>query len=115
MRKIVPILGFVLALALSACQATQSLPSAASTSPSGIAAAPVAASPATASPSSAPTASAGQQSPIGQAAPPGCTVVSRDPTPGPTEASIFPLVTEKDWVQGPMTATATILEYSDFQ
>jgi len=44
-----------------------------------------------------------------------CTVESRDPTPGPTEASIFPPVSESDWVQGPDTAEVTIIEYSDFQ
>lgn len=44
-----------------------------------------------------------------------CTVESRDPTPGPTEASIFPPISESDWVQGPDTAKVTIIEYSDFQ
>lgn len=122
MKKIFPIFGLVLALVLGACQATQSPSS--TTSPS-----PVAQTSATevASPTTAPAAAAtdavaspaslaiGQKTPAGPAAPPGCTVVSRDPTPEPTQASIFPPVTEKDWVQGPLTATATILEYSDFQ
>ena len=44
-----------------------------------------------------------------------CTVESRDPTPGPTEASIFPPVSESDWEQGPDSAKVTIIEYSDFQ
>ncbi len=45
----------------------------------------------------------------------GCTVVSLLPTPGPTEQSLFPDVTEKDWSRGPLTASVTIIEYSDFQ
>jgi PBP1b-binding outer membrane lipoprotein LpoB len=44
-----------------------------------------------------------------------CTVVSREPTPGPTEESMFPPPGESDWVVGPETATMTIYEYSDFQ
>ena len=45
----------------------------------------------------------------------GCTVVSRRPTPGPTQQSIFPPVGENDWVKGPTDAQVTIIEYSDFQ
>ena len=44
-----------------------------------------------------------------------CTVESFDPTPGPTEESIFAPVTESDWVRGSYTAAVTIIEYSDFQ
>lgn len=44
-----------------------------------------------------------------------CTVESFDPTPGPTEESIIPPVSESDWVHGPDTAEVTIIEYSDFQ
>jgi len=44
-----------------------------------------------------------------------CTVISQEPTPGPTAESLFPPVTENDWVRGPDTASVTILEYSDFQ
>lgn len=44
-----------------------------------------------------------------------CTVVSRQPTPGPTEQSVFPLVDETDWVHGPEDAKVTIIEYGDFQ
>jgi len=44
-----------------------------------------------------------------------CTVVSREPTPGPTEESLFPPPGESDWVIGPETAKMTIFEYSDFQ
>jgi hypothetical protein len=44
-----------------------------------------------------------------------CTVVSRRPTPGPTEQSLFPPVDEDDWVKGEEDAPVTIIEYSDFQ
>lgn len=44
-----------------------------------------------------------------------CTVVSRRPTPGPTEQSLFPPVDEDDWVKGEEDAQVTIIEYSDFQ
>jgi len=44
-----------------------------------------------------------------------CTVVSRQPTPGPTEQSIVPAVSEEDWIYGPEDAKVTIIEYGDFQ
>ncbi len=44
-----------------------------------------------------------------------CTVVSREPTPGPTEQSLIPPVSETDWVHGPEDAIVTIIEYGDFQ
>lgn len=44
-----------------------------------------------------------------------CQVVSIDPTPGPTDVSKFPPVTEDDWRQGDLESPAvTIIEYSDF-
>jgi hypothetical protein len=45
----------------------------------------------------------------------GCTVVSPQPTPGPTEQSLFPPVSEEDWVRGPSTAPVTVMIYSDYQ
>jgi hypothetical protein len=51
----------------------------------------------------------------GAAAPPGCTVISPPATPGPTEQSVFPPATEKDWSTGPQDAAITLIEYSDFQ
>jgi protein-disulfide isomerase len=45
----------------------------------------------------------------------GCTVITNKPTPGPTAESIFPPVSDKDWVKGPASAKVTIIEYSDFQ
>ena len=44
-----------------------------------------------------------------------CTVVSRQPTPGPTEQSLVPLVSDTDWTHGPEDAEVTIIEYGDFQ
>lgn len=46
---------------------------------------------------------------------PGCTVVSPNPTPGPTLQALFPAATDADWTRGPLTAAVTIMEYSDFQ
>ncbi len=46
---------------------------------------------------------------------PGCTVESPQPTPGPTETSLFPPVSGEDWTLGPENAPVTILAYSDFQ
>ncbi len=45
----------------------------------------------------------------------GCTVISQKPTPGPTAESIFPPVSDTEWVKGPASAKVTIIEYSDFQ
>jgi protein-disulfide isomerase len=45
----------------------------------------------------------------------GCTLVSQLPTPNPTEQSLFVPVSDKDWTRGQVTATVTIIEYSDFQ
>jgi len=44
-----------------------------------------------------------------------CTVVSRPPTPGPTEQSLVSPVSETDWSHGPEDAKVTIIEYGDFQ
>jgi hypothetical protein len=44
-----------------------------------------------------------------------CTVVSRQPTPGPTEQSLVPPVDAADWAHGPEDAKVTIIEYGDFQ
>jgi hypothetical protein len=68
-------------------------------------------------PTGQPTAANGAQATVGAAATPmaGCTVVSVEPTPGPTEASLYGDVTEKDWQRGPASAHITIIEYSDFQ
>jgi hypothetical protein len=46
---------------------------------------------------------------------PTATQVSRQPTPGPTEQSLVPLVSDTDWTHGPEDAKVTIIEYGDFQ
>ena len=63
-------------------------------------------------PTDSPSATQSQQDTIGQ---PGCTVVTRQPTPGPTEQALIPPVVEKDWNKGPEDAYITLVEYSDFQ
>ena len=59
------------------------------------------------------------QEPPAPTPPPGeqmqCTLVSAQPTPGSTEQSLFPPVSQEDWVKGPDSAGLTIIEYSDFQ
>lgn len=62
-----------------------------------------------------PAAGASADQPVSGEAPAGCTAVSPMPTPGPTELSYFPPVSENDWVQGPDDAAVTIIEYGDFQ
>jgi phosphohistidine phosphatase SixA len=44
-----------------------------------------------------------------------CTVVSHQPTPGPTEQSLVPPVGNGDWTYGPDDAAVTFIEYGDFQ
>jgi len=69
----------------------------------------------------APTSAKTETTPIAQAEvdtteqPAGCTLVSPRPTPGQTERSIFPPVSDLDWVYGPEDAGITLTEYSDFQ
>jgi len=46
---------------------------------------------------------------------PGCTAKSLFPTPDPTAQALFPAVSETDWTRGPITATVTLIEYSDYQ
>lgn len=63
-------------------------------------------------PEVSPTPTTGQTGELDEA---NCTVVSRQPTPGPTEQSIIPPVSDADWVHGPEDAKVTIIEYGDFQ
>ena len=64
------------------------------------------------SPEASPTQDAGQATEQAEAY---CTVVSRQPTPGPTEQSLVPLVGDEDWTKGPDDALVTFIEYGDFQ
>lgn len=64
----------------------------------------------------APTAQTESQQPtLVASGPASCTAVSVLPTPGPTEASLFPPPSAGDWVKGPDNALVTFTEYSDFQ
>lgn len=47
--------------------------------------------------------------------PVGCTVVTQQYSPEPTQQSIFPPVSSIDWAIGPETAVVTLVEYGDFQ
>ena len=98
---------FMIAVTLAACQAQSQA------SPTPIT--PAAATQRTATQEAvAPSATdAGQEAVAG--APAGCTVISPQKTPGPTEQSVFPPVTEKDWSTGPKDAAITLIEYGDFQ
>ena len=62
--------------------------------------------------SSLPTSAVSQVSPPTLAK---CTVASSQPTPDSTEQSLFPAVSDVDWIQGSDTAAVTFIEYSDFQ
>ena len=44
-----------------------------------------------------------------------CTASSHKSTPGPTEESLFPGVSQADWKLGPDGARVVFIEYSDFQ
>jgi len=44
----------------------------------------------------------------------GCTVTTR-PTPNPTQESLLPSPSEKDWKRGPNEAYVKIIEYGDYQ
>ncbi len=61
------------------------------------------------------TATAPQAATVPTSAPGQCTVSSTSPTAGPTEVSLFPPVSQDDWVRGAQTPSVTFLEYSDFQ
>lgn len=46
---------------------------------------------------------------------PGCTVVSKQPTPTPLPDPLVPPVSKSDWTKGKPGAAVTIIDYSDFQ
>jgi cyclophilin family peptidyl-prolyl cis-trans isomerase/protein-disulfide isomerase len=96
----------MLALLLAACTSSQPIVTETATIQSATQA-PTATAPPTTAPS--------QEAPVVQALAPGCNVASQQPTPGPTQQSIFPPVNEDDWAKGPEDAYITITEYSDFQ
>jgi hypothetical protein len=110
-RRYLLLLFVVLALVLAACKASQETgtgTSGARTSTPGAVKTPVAKAGTTTAPKAAATFDMPEQVAV-----PGCTVVGYIPTPDPS--SVFPPITEEDWHRGPMTASVTIIEYSDFQ
>jgi len=114
MTKRILILLLGLALVLTACQGTNQPVQSTTVVVAQDTATQVQAAPASAVPPTT-TVEPSQPASTGAAAPPGCTVVSPQPTAGPTEQSMFPPVSDSDWVQGPATAYVTITEYGDFQ
>ena len=66
----------------------------------------------TALPEVSPTSESGQATEQAEA---NCTVVSRQPTPGATEQSLVPAVSDDDWTHGSDDAAVTFIEYGDFQ
>src|SRR3990170_7508214 len=97
MLKRISILLFLLALTLTACQAS---------TPGNIPLLPSPSRDVSATPvivSTKPSTTEPQTSD----APPGCTVISSVPTPGPTEQSLFPPVSDADWSTGPKDAQIT--------
>lgn len=114
MRKFLMLLILLAGVVLSACgQASggeQVKPTADAAAETSATSAPVdPAVPTEAAPTSAPAYDASAKTMA-------CEVVSINPTPGPTQASMFPPVSEEDWVLGNATnPILTITEYSDFQ
>jgi len=104
MRKLWLLIGALAGLALAACGAGTAVPlapTAQATSTLALLPSPIGATPTLALlPTSVPVT---------------CTVSSRLPTPGPTEISLFPGVSQTDWKQGPDGARVVIIEYSDYQ
>jgi cyclophilin family peptidyl-prolyl cis-trans isomerase/protein-disulfide isomerase len=45
----------------------------------------------------------------------GCVAISPQPSPGPTEPSLFPVVQKTDWIKGSKPAYVTVIEYGDYQ
>lgn len=88
------------AVLLSACSKAAPLPESAAAAPT-----------AETAPAAAPAAATRDP----YAAEMACTIVAQEPTPGPTEVSMFPPAGEGDWVLGDNpNAVMTIIEYSDF-
>jgi hypothetical protein len=120
MTKHSAILSFCLALLLAACQSAATPPAGQATSSAtalqetqDLAAASETAPTSPAAQATQPAS--GTTAPVQLSGPATCTAVSRQPTPGPTEQSLFPPVGEGDWVQGSESAAVTFFEYSDFQ
>jgi hypothetical protein len=99
-------LTLILAFLLVACQGATPLPAPTEAAPQTAIVPPTASATSTTIPEETALASGNT---------PGCVVQSPFPTPGPTEQSLFPPVSDRDWTQGLESATVTFTEYSDFQ
>jgi len=44
-----------------------------------------------------------------------CQKISLEPTPDTKDSSLFPAVSEEDFILGPKNSAMTIVEYGDFQ
>jgi hypothetical protein len=104
MRKLWLLIGALAGLALLACEACAGAPTPIPLLPTS-----------TRAPTSTPMAAAPTQVPLPTSEPAICTLSSHAPTPGPTEVSLFPGVSQADWKQGPDGAKVVFIEYSDFQ
>jgi protein-disulfide isomerase len=100
MRKLIPFLLLLGAVALAGC-----LPQTQATVPTATETKPV-----------QPTPTSVLQIPTQAVLLPdsGCTVVAKNPT-SPTAEPGYPPITDQDWTKGPADAKVTIVEYSDFQ
>jgi hypothetical protein len=104
MRKLWHLIGTLAGLALLACEACAASPTPMPLLPTS-----------TRAPTSTPVAAAPTQVLLPTSEPATCTLSSRQPTPGPTEVSLFPGVSQTDWKLGPDDAKVVFIEYSDFQ
>jgi len=104
MRKLWFLIGALTGLALLACEACVAAPTPIPLLPTS-----------TPAPTSSPVAAAPTQAPLPTSEPAACTMSSHKPTPGPTETSLFPGVSQADWKQGPDDAKVVFIEYGDFQ
>ena len=117
MRKRIAFLIFGLSLLLPACQGAATAPASQPTFTATAVkqAEDLAAATATVETPSVTEAQPGTALPVQASGAATCTSVSQQPTPNPTQQSLFPPVGEKDWVEGAGNAAVTFFEYSDFQ
>ena len=109
---------FILGVLLTACASNQTeLPNPLPTiQPEPSATLEIILQQATPSPSALPSPTATESEPEDlPPVPSGCTVVTQQYSPEPTQQSIFPPVSSTDWIIGPDTAAVTLVEYGDFQ
>ena len=104
MTKKILFIFFILALTLVACSANE---------PTQEATVEVADTPSPIPPQ--PTATATKVQLSGDGSLMACNVVSLLPPIDPTQAAVFPPVSEDEWTQGAEDARVTIVEYADFQ